>query len=293
MAQTRREIQALLASAGIRPLKRFGQNFLIDGNLLGKLVAAADVRAGDVVLEVGPGTGVLTERLLESHTGVIAVEIDRGMQAICRERFGENPHFTLIPGDILAGKHRISPEVLEMLAAREPAPGRRRMMVANLPYQVATPLVVELLMGELAISPLCFTVQAEVAERFLAGPGSKDYGPISVFAQVLAEGERIARVPPEAFWPSPTVNSAMVRLDRRVDRPAGEVIVALRELVHACFNHRRKTMRSNLRGRWEEETIVAAAEAGGWRPEDRPEMLAPWQWLGLAEFAVRFEEEKG
>src|SRR5690606_29877536 len=134
-------------------------------------------------------------------------------------------------------------------------------------------LVVELLLGDLAVSPLCFTVQAEVGDRLLAGPGGGEYGPISIFAQALASGRRIARVPPEAFWPAPKVHSVMLRLDRQSDRPPRAVIEQLTRLVHACFNHRRKTMRSNLRELLPPEAMEACAAAGGWSLNDRPETL--------------------
>ena len=138
MAQTKREIEALLAASGMRPLKRYGQHFLIDGNLLRKLVAAAGVTRADAVLEVGCGTGTLTEELLATAGHVVGVEIDKGLAGACRTRFGESPRFTLIHRDVLEHKGRIAPEVMEELERRRAELGGRAMMVANLPYQVAT-----------------------------------------------------------------------------------------------------------------------------------------------------------
>lgn len=284
MAQTKRDIQAVLAAAGMHPLKRFGQHFLIDGNLLRKLVHAAGVTDRDVVLEVGPGTGTLTEELLAVAGHVLAVEIDNGLARICRERFGESPGFTLLHRDVLERKREIAPEVLATLADRRERLGGRAMLVANLPYQVATPLLIELLLGGLPVQPLCFTVQAEVAERLAAPPGGKDYGPISVFAQALARIERIARVPPEAFWPVPGVDSAMLRLDPHQGaslRPA--VKRELVEVVHGCFNHRRKTMRHNLRELLDGASYHRVELEGRWNLNDRPERLTVEQWVGLAE----------
>jgi 16S rRNA (adenine1518-N6/adenine1519-N6)-dimethyltransferase len=287
MAQTKRDIQALLQAAGINPLKRFGQNFLIDGNLLRKLVAAAEIRPDDVVLEVGPGTGTLTEELLPLAGHVVAVEIDKGMQAICRSRFAAAANFTLLHRDVLARKSQIAPEVLTTLTARQAELGGRMMLVANLPYQVATPLVVELLLGGAVISPLCFTVQAEVADRFLAGPGSKDYGPISIFAQALGGLEKIARVPPEAFWPSPKVDSTMLRIDVEPGRAPAAVRAQLTRVVHACFNHRRKTMRASLRAALDQQQYQALEATGIWNFGNRPEQLGVAQWVELAEWLNR------
>lgn len=288
MAYTRRDIQAALDAAGIRPLKRFGQNFLIDGNLMDKLVAAAEVGPRDVVLEVGPGTGGLTERLLEAEGQVVAVEIDRGLAEICRTRFGSSPGFTLITGDVLESKGSIAPAVLAELRARQAAAGGRLVLVANLPYQVATPLVIDLLLGELRVSPLCFTVQAEVGQRLLAPPGGKEYGPISVFAQALADGRRIARVPSDAFWPTPKVNSVMLRLDvAEGRRPAPAVLAELLRLVHGCFNHRRKTMLWNLKELLPTDVLARVAADGRWDLGQRPERVAPGEWVELAEESVR------
>ncbi len=161
MAQTKREIEALLTAAGMKPLKRYGQHFLIDGNLLRMLVAAAGVTRADAVLEVGPGTGTLTEELLAVAGHVVAVEIDKGLAGACRARFGESPRFTLIQGDVLEGKGKIAPAVLTELERRRAELSGRAMLVANLPYQVATPVVIELLMSAARVSPLCFAVRRE------------------------------------------------------------------------------------------------------------------------------------
>jgi 16S rRNA (adenine1518-N6/adenine1519-N6)-dimethyltransferase len=287
MAQGRADIQGLLEAAGIRPLKQYGQHFLVDANLLMKLVAAAEVSSGDVVLEAGPGTGVLTERLLEVSGQVVAVEIDRGLQAICRERFANSANFQLISRDILQSKSVIAPDVLEALRAHQARLGGRIMLVANLPYQVASALVIDLLLESTRVSPLCFTVQAEVAERLAAPPGGKDYGPLSVMAQTLAEVRRIARVPPQAFWPVPKVDSAMVRLDAREAEKLLIPVEArgdLAALVQGCFQHRRKTLRANLREILPAEVLAAVGDSGSWDLAKRPEQLSPAQWVALTMF---------
>ncbi len=284
MAQTKRDIREILAAAGLNPLKRFGQNFLIDGNLMGKLVAAADVRRSDVVLEVGPGTGALTERLLEVSGHVVAMEIDRGLSVVLRERLAEAGaagRFTLIEGDVLSGKTRVSAELLQVLADRA-GPDRRIMMVANLPYQVATPLVVELLYGAMPITPLCFTVQLEVADRLTAPPGGKTYGPVGILVQAVGRVQRIARVPPTAFWPEPQVDSAMLRVDLREDQPSPTVRSRLVELVHGCFRHRRKTLRHNLRELLEASKYHEIESSRRWDLDDRPERLGVEAWIAMA-----------
>lgn len=283
MTQTKSEIRSILASAGIRPLKRFGQHFLIDGNLMRKLLAAARIRDDDVVLEVGPGTASLTEHLVERAGHVVAVEIDNQLQRICRDRLAASDRFTLIHGDVLERKSAISADVRKALVSRQADLGGRILLVANLPYQVATPLLIDLLMDELAVSPLCFTVQAEVADRLIASPGGKVYGPVSVFTQALATVDRIARVPPEAFWPVPKVESAMLKVGRREDTTMSPLILeSLREVVHACFSHRRKTMKSNLRTLLDEDSYQRVEADGRWNLTDRPERISVTRWIELA-----------
>jgi 16S rRNA (adenine1518-N6/adenine1519-N6)-dimethyltransferase len=144
--QTLTEIRQLLDAAGLKPQHRFGQNFLIDLNLMRKLLAAGSPQAGDTILEVGAGTGSLTELLLESGARVIAVEIDRGLSGILRERLGEHPRLTLVQADALSGKNQVNPLVLRLLGERPPEAGGAYKLIANLPYQIATPLLMDLLL---------------------------------------------------------------------------------------------------------------------------------------------------
>jgi len=175
MAQTKHEIEALLASAGMRPRHRFGQNFMIDQNLVRIVADAGMVRPGDLIVEVGPGTGTLTEELLSRGGHVVAVEIDRDLAKLLRERFASRENFQLIEGDALASKHELNPELGAVLqSARER--GQSTKLVANLPYNVASPLVIELLLA--GVEVLAFTVQKEVAQRMKAPAGSDDYGPL-------------------------------------------------------------------------------------------------------------------
>jgi len=276
--QTLAQIRSLLASAGLSPRKRFGQNFLIDLNLMRKLLAAAEVTPADTVLEVGAGTGSLTEMLLETGARVVAVEVDHGLHAILLERLGNHPQLTLIAADVLAGKHQINPQVRQALADCTPRPGGQRKLVANLPYQVATPLLLELLFVRPPVQRMCVTVQKEVGERLLAASRSAAYGPASVLVQSLAEVKAIAALPPHVFWPAPQVESLMLCItphppeQLEVDDPA-----AFARFVQRFFRQRRKMLRRSLREPGDLPTL-AALEQAGISPQARPEELTPADW---------------
>ncbi len=242
MAQTKHEIQAILAEAGSSgPRHRFGQNFMIDGNLVRLVADAGEIATGDVVVEVGPGTGTLTEELLARGAEVIAVEIDRDPSAVLRSRFAAQPAFRLIEGDALSGKHELNETLTQALRAPAAA-GRLRKLVANLPYNIASPLVIDLLLEGLDL--LAFTVQKEVADRLRAGAGDDAYGPLSVMVQMLARVEVLRTLPPQAFWPQPKIDSALVRV-RRQDR-LGAHAASFRSFVQQLFSARRKTIRKAL-----------------------------------------------
>ena len=262
--QTKREIQALLEQIDRRPVHRLGQNFLIDGNLLRLVAAAGELAADDLVVEVGPGTGSLTEELLAAGCKVVAVEIDRHLAELLRARLGDRPDFTLIEGDALDGKHALNPQLLAAMDGSETV-----KLVANLPYQIASPLVIEMLTAGVGL--LAFTVQKEVAQRLAAAPGSEDYGPLSVMAQLLSEVEILRTLPPQAFWPMPTISSALVRL-RRNDR-LGPLAAEFSRFLHGVFAYRRKTLRKAL----------AQAGFSSEKCDDkiRAETLSPRQWLEL------------
>lgn len=304
--QTKREIEALLDQAGLRPRKRFGQHFLVDGNLMRRLVESADVTPKDVVLEVGPGTGGLTDLLVCRARHVICVEIDRDLFALLSERFQGTPNIDLLCCDVLEGKHKLNPLVAAAIqkwsgdvqknpngegkAPAEPngegeAPAEPLKLVANLPYDIATPLLMNLLLDYTAVRSFCFTVQAEVGERIAAPPGSRIYGPLSIVAQNLCIVEQVSRLGPGAFWPRPQVDSVMLRLDRR-DRPGvrGEHAKPFAEFVHRVFEHRRKTFRSALAYVVEDarrDQICQAVDS-----KLRPEQIDPAKWAELFELAT-------
>jgi 16S rRNA (adenine1518-N6/adenine1519-N6)-dimethyltransferase len=276
MSQTKHEIQALLSAAGTEPRYRFGQNFMIDQNLVRIVADAGQLTAEDVVIEIGPGTGTLTEELLARAGRVVAVEIDRDLAGLLRERFADRAHFTLVEGDALAGKHELNPE---LLAAIRPAlaEGRPVKLVANLPYNIASPLVIELLIA--GVRMLAFTVQKEVALRLKAPAGSDDYGPLSVMAQMLARVEVLRTLPPQAFWPAPKIESALVRLTR--DDRLGTRAPAFSRFVQKLFSFRRKTLRKALaQAGYDADAALAQTGLDG---QARPEVLDPGQLLQLAE----------
>ncbi len=278
--QTKTEIKAALDRFQARPRKRLGQHFLIDGNLMRRLAASADLGDDDTVLEIGAGTGGLTDLLVARARCVLAVEVDPAMQAILRERFASTTNFALIVADVLSGKNRLGDEVRRALEALSPAERTHFKLVANLPYQVATPTLVNLLLSDTPPVLYCFTVQKEVADRFLASPRTKDYGPLSILFQALCEVRPLAVVPPSAFWPAPQVASTMLRITPAVKpRYDGTSPRRFMELVRAGFAARRKTLRFNLR-----RYLGAEATAELERHNDlhrRAEELSVAEWVAL------------
>jgi 16S rRNA (adenine1518-N6/adenine1519-N6)-dimethyltransferase len=272
VAQTKHEIQAILAALDTQPRHRFGQNFMIDGNLVRLIAEAGEIVAGDLVVEVGPGTGTLTEELLARGGHVAAVEIDRQLADGLRKKFADSQDFQLIEGDALAGKHELNPL---LLAALQKAELQRRKLVANLPYNIASPLIIELLIA--GTQRLAFTVQKEVADRLKAASDTEAYGAPSVMAQMLAEVKILRTIPPQAFWPEPKIESALVRLDRRDQ--LGETAAAFGRFVHQLFSARRKTVRRALtQAGYAADEILASQ---GVNPTARPETLDPPTLHGL------------
>ena len=284
MAQSKSEIQAILAGAGTEPRHRFGQNFMIDQNLVRLVADAGDVRDGELVVEVGPGTGTLTEELLARGADVLAVEIDRDLARLLRERFAGNGKFTLIEGDALAGKHELNEQLVAHLAkAREQ--GKRQKLVANLPYNIASPLVIELLIA--GVDALAFTVQKEVADRLRAGANDEAYGPLSVMAQLLSRVEVLRTLPPQVFWPAPKIDSALVRMTR--DDQLGDPAVPFGKFVQQLFSFRRKTLRKALSNMGlDADSVLARLRID---PQWRPERLTPQQCLQLFRLASPAESD--
>ena len=249
----------------VRPKKKLGQHFLVDENILGVIERLAGLEPGDVVLEIGPGLGVLTRFLAERVAFVHAVEIDRSLEA----RLPKLPNLRVELGDALT---------LDLVSL-EPPP---RKLVSNLPYNVATPIVVESLDGLPSLKSWCVMVQREVAERFFASPGTKAYGAVSVLIQLAAERTGFHPVSREVFRPRPNVDSALVAFRRR---PLPDDFPWIKRVVEAAFAHRRKTLPNSvaLTDLAPRERAAAALEAIGRRVETRAEALEPPEFLALAE----------
>ena len=254
----RKEIAAVLASAGLRPQHQFGQNFMVDQNILRAIAAAGEIGHEDVVLEVGPGVGNLTRLLAQSAAAVLAVDIDRKLLPAARAHHAALKNITWMITDVLAGKHAIEPNVIaELRRLRAEHRQGELKLVSNLPYNAASPLVAELLVemwngqnggNPLMFSRLVFTVQWEVAARMAALPDTRDYGPLGILIQSLATVEIVRKIPPGAFWPAPKVHSALV-----IVKPIVENFARLRDapafqrLLAGIFSHRRQTLGNALK----------------------------------------------
>ncbi len=280
--QTLADIKALLATRGLAPRRSLGQNFLIDKNAIGKFVQTALDGMPRRVLEVGPGTGALTEALLGAGCRVVAVELDRGLAGLLSERSAElvaaggpGASLEVIEGDCLHGPggRAVNPEALAALA-RGVSVAEPFTLIANLPYNAATPLMLALLMDQPACVRLSVTIQREVAERLVAQPGTPEYGTLGIVAGAMAEVRRVAELPPECFWPRPEVTSSMVVLDRRVE-PMTNDPQGLARFGQRLFSARRKQLGAIL-GRdrpW----------PGGIDPKQRPGELTISQVIALME----------
>ena len=288
--QTCSEIKEILAAAGLSPNKRLGQCFMIDKNLLGKVLDLACPSGDRTVLEVGPGTGTLTEELLDRAARVVAAELDHGLAAVLRLRFADRDNFVLVEGDVLAGKHALEPAVKTEL-------GPSADMIANLPYSIATPMIAQCLIESwrsacsrqedaVCFDSMTFTVQQEVATRMLANPGGKLYGPISVLVALLGKGTVGPAIPGGAFWPAPKIASRALRIDFD-PAAAGEVkdVAVLSAIVAMAFGQRRKQIGSIVKrpsGSFDPDLLRAAMDAAEIDPSSRAERITPQQFRLLA-----------
>jgi 16S rRNA (adenine1518-N6/adenine1519-N6)-dimethyltransferase len=241
-------LKRLLAERGLTLKKRWGQHFCLDQNLLHFLVRTADPLARDLILEIGPGLGHLTRVLSPACGQVVAVEIDRGLVALLRERLADLSNVTLIEGDVLAVGERLSPQVVDALRAALPGlPGAGLLVVSNLPYAVAATVILALLESGLPIARMVVMMQKEVAERLAASPGDPAYGLTSVLVQAKAGVHVRRRVPPEVFWPRPRVPSAIAVITPGAGALGGEEYLRLKRVAKAVFLHRRKTVGASIR----------------------------------------------
>lgn len=259
--------------------KKFGQNFLIDGHVLDKIIAAAGVTKDDVVLEIGPGFGTMTQYLAEAAREVIAVEIDKTLIPILQDTLKDYDNITLINEDIL--------KVDIAALVEEKNGGKPIKVVANLPYYITTPIIMGLFESHVPLENITVMVQKEVAARMQAEPGTKDYGALSLAVQFYAKPYIVANVPPNCFIPRPNVGSAVIRLTRW-DNPPVQVRDEkfMFSLIRASFNQRRKTLQNSLVNGGvgvRKEQVVDALERMGLSATIRGEALTLEQFAGLAD----------
>lgn len=268
-------IKKELARYGLRPRKRFGQHFLIDRSVLDRLIRTAGVEKDDEILEVGAGLGEMTLLLARRVRQVIAVEIDQTLVKILREKVASFPNVSVVEGDVLRMDFGDLPH----------QKGRKLKVVANLPYQISTPLLFRFIESRGLFSCLTLMLQREVAERMTASPGGKQYGPLSIFIQAVSQVSIQFTVQPRAFFPPPKVESAVVRMIWR-ERPLvpEEDEEWFRRVVKACFGYRRKKLINGLR--YSDlplpQDIELRIRAIGVDPERRPETLSLEEFKGLA-----------
>ena len=286
--RTRRDIIAALRHRGIHLKKSLGQNFLIDHNLLQFIVRAGEVDMSDAVLEIGAGSGLLTRHLAEAAAHVVSVEVDPRLAELCREHIAGLGNVSLLLCDALESKSRLNPAVLAAVeSALHDGPARRLKCIANLPYAIGSIVIPLLLESSLPVQLMVFSVQKEVADRLAAGPGSKDYGALSVIVQAHARIQIIRLLGPKVFFPEPKVDSAIVRIE-----PTGERMGTIRnydsfaELTRGLFSYRRKKVTSALahaeRFTASRERLTQAMARAGIGEESRADQLSVDQIIRLA-----------
>ena len=259
--------------------KKFGQNFLIDGRVLEKIMDAADITKEDFVLEIGPGIGTMTQYLAERAREVLAVEIDKNLIPILAETLSEYENVDILNADILkTDLNKI---------AEEKNGGHPIKVVANLPYYITTPIIMGLFESHVPVEDVTVMVQKEVADRMQAGPGTKDYGALSLAVQYYAEPYIAANVPPNCFMPRPKVGSAVIRLTKHKTPPVqvkNEKL--LFQLIRASFNQRRKTLQNGIKNfsglNFSKEEVAEALEQMGVSPTIRGEALTLEQFAQLS-----------
>lgn len=266
-----------LAAAGLAAKKSFGQHFLLDLNVTRKIARLAGPLAGSVVLEIGPGPGGLTRALLETDAAqVVAIEKDRRFMPLLNDLAASfEGRLTVVEADALA--------VDEAALVEAAAPGLPAVVVANLPYNVGTALLVKWLVGPFRPASMTLMFQKEVAERIVARPGERAYGRLAVLARAVAEPRLVMTLPARAFTPPPKVDSAVVRLDARADRPSDARLGALERVTQAAFGQRRKMLRSSLKPLGGE----ALCRAAGVAPDVRAETVDGDGFMRLAEALER------
>jgi len=281
--------RSILSRRGLAPRRGLGQNFLVSHKIMERVVQAARVRPGEAVLEIGAGLGRLTAQLAARAGAVVAVEIDTGLCQVARERLQGTGNVALLCCDFLQRKHRINAEVTgAVLRALEELAGprggeRATRVVANLPYGISAPAIVNLLEWEVPVREIDVMLQAEVAARLVAHTGTPEYGPLTVLARYWSRIERLFRAPPSAFWPQPAVSSSFVRLTPRAPQPGARSYALFSEVVRGLFQHRRKTLDRALALGWGRPRAEALTEKVGLDPGLRPGRLRVTDFVALSD----------
>ena len=278
------ETIAVLQRYGFNFQKKYGQNFLIDTHVLDKIIGAAQIGPDDFVLEIGPGIGTMTQYLAEAAREVVAVEIDTKLIPILQDTLKEYDNVTVLNEDILKVDIR--------KIAEEKNGGKPIKVVANLPYYITTPIIMGLFESEVPLDSITVMVQKEVADRMQVGPGTKDYGALSLAVQYYAEPYIVANVPPNCFIPRPAVGSAVIRLTRYQEKPVKVNNASFMfKIIRASFHQRRKTLQNGLyhssQLRIPKEKTVAALEEMGLTPTIRGEKLSLEEFAQLSDILGR------
>lgn len=266
MSSARQTISYLrnrLREVGLQPDRRHGQNFLVDLNLIDVLADAADLQINDVVLEVGTGMGSLTGIMAQRAGHIVTVEIDAGLSQIAAEELEPYSNITMLHQDALRNKNNVDEKVRDMVLSKvADIPNGQLKLVANLPYNIATPLISNLLHWDMVPSLMVVTIQKELADRMMAKPSTKDYSALSIWIQSVADTDRVRDMPPSVFWPPPKVDSSIIRIKPDPEKRA--LIPDLKfyhTFVRSLFFHRRKYLRSVLNSAFKRELEKSDVDA--------------------------------
>jgi 16S rRNA (adenine1518-N6/adenine1519-N6)-dimethyltransferase len=273
----------LLDAHGLRAQRHLGQNFLVGPTNLDRVVEAAEVRPDEAVLEIGTGMGRLTARLALRAAHVVTVEVDEPSAAAAAEHLAAFDNVTALCCDFLERKHKINPVVTQTVAPLQTATGRPLHVVANLPYSISSPAIINLLEWRVPVGEMCLMVQKEVAERLIAEPGTGDYGPLTIYASYWAETERVFNLGKNTFWPSPQVSSTLVRMSRKRGLDEAEDYEVFVEVVRRLMTLRRKTLRKAIKSGWNARIADTTIEELEVDSNIRPEKLSVEQFERLAQ----------
>jgi 16S rRNA (adenine1518-N6/adenine1519-N6)-dimethyltransferase len=271
----------VLRAHGLAANQKLGQNFLLSADVADRIVREARVGPQDAVLEIGTGLGQLTERLARAAAAVVTVEIDRGLCEIAKSRLAPYPNVILLHADFLESKHRINPLVTD--AVRSAGGGRVSKVVSNLPYQICSPAVINLLEWELPVAEMDVMLQAEVVERLAAGPGTSEYGPLTVFVAYRAAVEVLFPLPPSAFWPQPAVSSQFVRIVPHAPQTEARSYDMFSQAVNKLFQSRRKTLSRALKIGWGDDVAGKVIRDVSLEPTRRPDTLTVAEFVSIAD----------